>query len=187
MGKSHDLATIADDGITSLDIGSGGLTVGTDQLVVDASGRVTMADQPHGAWKQTLAAAPTVSILRNNGPVSSASISSTGQNGYWGRFTAPVNGLYHFNVTTSEITRTTSNLLVNVYVNGASGGTSSTNPVPSTGEIIDVRTSSNEQDGYCYSHAVYLSVNDYIEFGVYKFATGYTDNGHIICSGYLIG
>ena len=46
MGKSHDLATIADDGIASLDIGAGGLTVGTDQLAVDASGRVTMANQP---------------------------------------------------------------------------------------------------------------------------------------------
>ena len=48
MGKSKELATLTD--ATTLDIAGdlsvGGLTVGADQLAVDASGRVTMPYQP---------------------------------------------------------------------------------------------------------------------------------------------
>lgn len=48
MGKSKELATLTD--ATTIDIAGdlsvGGLTVNTDQLAVDASGRVTMPYQP---------------------------------------------------------------------------------------------------------------------------------------------
>lgn len=179
---------VAGDTMTgALALPSGGFTVGTDQLAVDSSGYVTMADLPNGAWSQTLSTTPAVTILRNSGPVSSAAVSSVGQNGSVGRFTAPVTGLYHFNVTVSNGTRTTSNLLLCVFLNGALGGGSSNNPMPSDGEIIDLRTSSNEQDGYCYSHALYLTQNDYIEFGAYRASSSYVGTGITICSGYLIG
>lgn len=158
-----------------------------DRMTIDDDGRVTMPYQPHGAWTQTLSATPSVSILRNNGPVSSVSVSSTGQNGTIGRFTAPVTGLYHFNVTTSQITAGSSNLLVVIYINGTLGGTYLTNAVPPVGEIIDMRSASNIQDGPAYSHAIYLSSSDYVEFSVYRITTGYTDSGNIICSAYLIG
>ena len=92
MGKSHDLATIADDGITSLDIGSGGLTVGTDQLAVDASGRVTMPYQPaacyHGRTTTSATQAlPNATTVLNNGSHLSGA-----------RFTCPVDGIYRVSI-----------------------------------------------------------------------------------------
>lgn len=185
VNNSHD-GTYSDQFIT-FKTAEGGVSTATERMRIDPAGRVTMPYQPHGAWTQTLSATPSVSILRNNGPVSSVSVSSTGQNGTIGRFTAPVTGLYHFNVTTSQITAGSSNLLVVIYINGTLGGTYLTNAVPPTGEIIDMRSASNIQDGPAYSHAIYLSSSDYVEFSVYRITTGYTDSGNIICSAYLIG
>ena len=48
MGKSKELATFTDAATLDVagDLSVGGLTVGTDQLAIDASGRVTMPYQP---------------------------------------------------------------------------------------------------------------------------------------------
>ena len=97
MGKSHDLATIADDGldVASLSVGSGGLTVGTDQLAVDGSGRVTMPYQP------SFNASRSVDLGINASNVNSKllfdqAIHNVGSHydGSTGRFTCPVSGVY---------------------------------------------------------------------------------------------
>ena len=96
MGKSKELATLTD--ATTLDIAGdlsvGGLTVGTDQLAVDASGRVTMPYQPAfnvGPSTDTALGYPDTlqvftSVKYNNGGHYSTST---------GRFTVPVSGYYH--------------------------------------------------------------------------------------------
>lgn len=120
MGKSHDLATIADDGIASLDIGAGGLTVGTDQLAVDASGRVTMADQP------------AISVGINAGSISDAAgtlvYGVSGRSYFYdvnqgithdtsnGRFTVPVAGRYM--ISFWSITQDSGTVFFKLRVNG---------------------------------------------------------------------
>jgi hypothetical protein len=95
MGKSHDLATIADDGIASLGIGSGGLTVGTDQLAVDASGRVTMPYQP-AFYAYMDATGNSYDAILTYYYSTSVNVGSH-FNPNTGYFTAPVAGRYLFN------------------------------------------------------------------------------------------
>ena len=97
MGKSKELATLTD--ATTLDIAGdlsvGGLTVGTDQLAVDASGRVTMPYQP--AFR----------AYRNTDPGTSTNFTdmtwtstefNVGNHFANNKFTAPVAGTYLFGV-----------------------------------------------------------------------------------------
>lgn len=162
---------------------------GTERMRIDTVGRVTTPNQPHAAWRQTVSSTPAAFILRNpSNLVASVSVASTGSNGTVGRVTAPVAGLYQFNVTLTEITRTTSELLFCIYYNGTLGGSSGNNPIPPPGEIIDLRSVTNTQDGHAYSHSIYMAANDYIEFDVYRLASGLTDpNGSALCSAHLIG
>ena len=79
----------------ALALPTGGLAVGVDQLVVDASGRVTMPYQPHfvvkanyGSHTVLNAASPDWSVVyRNNGGHFNTSTDT---------FTVPVTGLYFF-------------------------------------------------------------------------------------------
>ena len=52
MGKSHDLATISDDGISNLKVGTIKSTGGTTAMTVDSSGRVLRSVLP--AWRVSL-------------------------------------------------------------------------------------------------------------------------------------
>lgn len=100
MGKSKELATLTD--ATTLDIAGdlsvGGLTVGTDQLAVDASGRVTMPYQPmisvtldtsgiNWATNNTNVFTAGYTILYD---VNIGNMLNTSN----GRFTAPISGSY---------------------------------------------------------------------------------------------
>jgi len=77
----------------SLALPSGGLTVGTDQLAVDSSGRVTMPYQPHArATRNTGFIAGNTVIVFNYADENSAGMYNTST----GRFTAPVTGRYLF-------------------------------------------------------------------------------------------
>lgn len=99
MGKSKELATFTD--ATSVDIAGdlavGGLTVGTDQLSVDASGRVTKPYQPF--FHASLSA--NLSITSNGQVIAFDDVRSNVGSHYNSstyRFTAPVSGKYFFSV-----------------------------------------------------------------------------------------
>ena len=102
----------------SLALPSGGLTVGTDQLAVDASGRVTMPYQP--VFSATLTAGNVANdVVRWNSiavNVGSHYSSSTG------RFTAPISGVYYFGangIAGSGIAGTTNNGSLSLRKNGS--------------------------------------------------------------------
>ena len=171
MGKSHDLATIADDGITSLDIGAGGLTVGTDQFVVDASGRVTMPYQPAfdaSVWMGTYGtgtiAAQTKVLFNVN--------HNQGNHFANSRFTAPIAGRYFFYF----------NFEVDATANGRWGGSFRKNGAAIRQAIFYHNAPSGQWINISNSVVLDLAVNDYIEV--------YTENvptGAKIWSGYQYG
>ena len=122
MGKSKELATLTD--ATTLDIAGdlsvGGLTVGADQLAVDASGRVTMPYQPSfniyqsapftaasGVWTQNV----NLDTVRHN--VGNHFNTSNGS------FTAPVSGSYLFSYTTHFNSTTANYFYTGLQVNGS--------------------------------------------------------------------
>ena len=106
MGKSKELATLTD--ATSIDIAGdlavGGLTVGTDKLAVDASGRVTMPYQPAFHSYMFL----TNNWTGNAGDVVPFDTAEFNIGGHFNtstyRFTAPVTGRYLFYVKLTSYT-----------------------------------------------------------------------------------
>ena len=185
MGKSHDLATIADDGITSLDIGSGGLTVGTDQFAVDASGRVTMPYQP--SFKVALSANFNTSSAQQKvtGWSSASNVGNSAANyssGHFNnnRFTAPVAGKYlmsYEGLHDTGTTGTTQWIRFYFYINGS---------VAHDG--LGPQGTYSSYDRVNGSVIFDLNVNDYVE--VYADDAG--GNGHIYSSyttwsGHLLG
>ena len=95
MGKSKELATLTD--ATTLDIAGdlsvGGLTVGTDQLAVDASGRVTMPYQP--AFHVTGLSAHLYANS-GSGVITTWLTTNLNRGSHWNgsRWTVPVDGTY---------------------------------------------------------------------------------------------
>ena len=180
MGKSKELATLTD--ATTLDIAGdlsvGGLTVGTDQLAVDASGRVTMPYQPHflvndygqvkpSSW-QKLVFANTVDV--NVGGHYSTSTSN---------FTAPVEGVYFFSVGGYiQANNSTERYAFDFRVNGSGG----TYIGGGTQAAVDAPLAS-------FARTIALNANDYV--GVWM----YTPNAETLgasyhrmwFNGYLIG
>lgn len=177
MGKSHDLATIADDGIASLDIGAGGLTVGTDQLAVDSSGRVTMPYQPaFGGHKSdniatANASAVTWTVKYNIG----GHFNGT-------RFTAPFAGRYHFDF--GGITHGVSSYFyIGFKVNGSSG-----NGTMAGGTWRHLPQTAGEYDFLHTSATLALNASDYVEACVgYNGGTPYLEQYRSSFSGHLIG
>ena len=122
MGKSKELATLTD--ATTIDIAGdlsvGGLTVGTDQLAIDASGRVTMPYQPsfHAHAGSTAETAGSVIVYPST-------FSNVGNhyNTSTGVFTAPVAGTYTFY---AYCLRSTNNTRTDMHirVNGSDWGRS---------------------------------------------------------------
>ena len=182
MGKSHDLATIADDGfssldVTSLSVGSGGLTVGTDQLAVDSSGRVTMADQPaFSAYADSGG-----NQYFSGGTVPTFSNIDVNQGGHFSgtRFTAPVAGNYRFSYCILAGSAGGFGIVA-LYKNGSA-------PVGSQtwSQMYAERT--NGASLSC-TQILNLTANDYVE--LYIHATHdhfYWDGNYSKFNGYLIG
>lgn len=190
MGKSKELATFTD--ATTLDIAGdlsvGGLTVGTDQLSIDASGRVTMPYQPAFCARRNSQEAVSTST-KITFPTIDVNV---GSNWNGSRFTAPVAGNYLFalNLRLGH-TGALRVFVVDIYKNGSvfrqrafgNGG----------GNDYD-SSSSSDHTYVTGSVIVYLGANDYLELytGTEITYSGnlYMQNSGGNCSffsGYLIG
>lgn len=180
MGKSHDLATIADDGldVTSLSVGSGGLTVGTDQLVVDSSGRVIMAGQPsfyatRSSSSSTLGAGTYYDVIFD---VAHHNIGSN-YNTSTGVFTAPVAGLYQFNMIVRFDNVGGTYHLIRPYINGVS-----------VNGIYSIQQESGSYDTAAISFAYLLSANDTVKTVIREHSdTSWIYSSQSSFSGYLVG
>ena len=176
MGKSKELATLTD--ATTLDIAGdlsvGGLTVGTDQLAVDASGRVTMPYQPafsayySGFGNFTYNAGNIVAEFN-------ATRFNIGNhfNTSTGVFTAPVSGVYAFYFNGYNNSTSYARWLLLKNGSDAFGGQGA---ITQSGDAI------------CVSGAVYLNASDFVRIqAVYNGQVLYQQSEHTTFSGYLIG
>jgi len=135
----------------SLALPSGGLTVGTDQLAVDSSGRVTMPYQPYAAASIS-SGTPSTGVV---GFETGMSVSRGGLsvNNVSGRFTVPVAGAYligHYNLGNTGTGVCSCRIRVN--------GTAVTG-----GYTQDVNGSN---DNFSQQTIVELSASDYVDFDV---------------------
>jgi hypothetical protein len=148
---------------------------------IDSSGRVTTPSQPafyaYKTGNMSLNSTDTKVVY-------DATATNIGSfyNTSTGRFTAPVSGLYQFNVITTIISSGSSNYMaVYPYVNGVSFGTARIR------EIVNSAGSSS-YGGANGSLSIYLNANDYIELYAYSQASTITINaGEASWSGYLVG
>ena len=100
MGKSHDLATLSDDGISNLKVDTIKSTGGTTAMTVDSSGRVLRSVLP--SWRVSLNSNQTLSSA---GPNKVTFNTTSGNNCFLqdgvthnnGTITVPVAGLYQIN------------------------------------------------------------------------------------------
>lgn len=167
----------------TLDLPSGGLTVGTDQLAVDSSGRVTMPYQPafrasyvgDNGGSYTVGVSAIVPFNTANSNVGGHYSTTTN------RFTAPVAGHYHFN------------FIGFAYNSGAisAGSTAGVN-LRVNGTIVtylnyDYVVSSAGYNSLSGSNTMYLNANDYVE--IYGTAGIYVDSSgrYTQFSGFLLG
>lgn len=179
----------------ALALPSGGLNVGSGQLAVDASGRVTMSAQPafhaYTQTLQTMGAADPQKILGEIADVNRGSVWNTGNS----RFTAPVSAAYKFTMSvcfavTSTAVSDDSCFLV-LMKNGSaylSSGAYNTNPrnrvgvnpryfIPATG-VEFTQTA---------SWIISLAAGDYIEFAVQDLSSTTVVIESCLLNGHLLG
>jgi uncharacterized membrane protein len=149
MGKSHDIATIAADG---LEVDTIKNTSGTTSLTIDSSGRVLKPVIPYGqASKGGSAQSPTNKITISTNVLSGGGLTVDTTNH---RMIVPIAGLYAIGFT--QLTDSTSaNTEVHMRKNGSqiSGSSSQTQ------SSADYATLSQHM-------VIELSANDYIEWWV---------------------
>jgi len=105
----------------SLALPSGGLTVGTDQLVVDSVGRVTMPYQPAFRVHRSTATWEVYSLQTVIWDTATLNIGNH-FNTTNGTFTAPINGLYYLQFAAYQLQASASGSAY-IYVNGLTDNT----------------------------------------------------------------
>jgi hypothetical protein len=177
-------ATSASTFTGALALPAGGLNVGSGQLAVDASGRVTMPYQPAfhagsniGSYAGTTSSSPFAFNVTKHNIGSHYNTSSY-------RFTAPIAGLYFFYFSfffEGGIGNDPSDTAI--YVNGSilSSGTGSV-------DLLALRFQL-QRTNVGYSVAILLTANDYVDVrGRNSVGTGNAIYGpHSCFGGYLIG
>jgi len=141
----------------ALALPAGGLNVGSGQLAVDASGRVTMSAQP--AFSAFLSGDTAISlgvqiVVLNNQNLNVGSNFNPAN----GRFTAPVAGRYQFNAVIALQTTTSSILYLSaeIFKNGSRSATSGWNSKANT---------TNAYASNAASFVVDLAAADYVQLG----------------------
>ena len=180
MGKSKELATLTD--ATTLDIAGdlsvGGLTVGTDQLAVDASGRVTMPYQPSFLARPSSNSANLTSNTFYTVIFDTIDHNIGGHyNGSTGVFTAPVSGSYQFNTNIRFNAISGTYHLIRIALNGS----------VLTG-LYNINQEGGSYDSASLSWVYYLNANDTMEVMVMEYSdTSWTYSNQSSFSGHLIG
>ena len=173
-------------------------TNGTDAMTIDSTGRIFQPAKPIMSLRGASAfsssspfttdTAPDtggdISVISNLREVTAWSQVHINQGGIYGgdgRLTAPVAGIYQFNISCSR-TYSQTNTYRNLWVVHTSSGSS-------TCETIYYSWTSNDYGWYthCFNHTMTLAANDQISVGAYTTSEWHTDIAMAHFSAQLIG
>jgi len=152
MGKSHDLATIATDGLPTLEVDTIKNTSGTTALTIDSSGAVLRPVLPYGqASKGGSAQSPTNKITIGTSVLSGGGLTVDTTNH---RMIVPIAGLYAIGFTSlTDSTNTNTEVHMRKNGNQIAGSSSQTH-------------AGNSYATLSQHMVIELSANDYIEWWV---------------------
>lgn len=170
--KAEAVAKAGDTMTGALALPAGGLNVGSGQLAVDASGRVTMPYQPaFTAYNGTEVTGPTSAVIWTATELNRGSHYNTSN----GRFTCPVAGVYVFHYR--WLSKAGETIQPRLFKNGTGidGATQYGNP-PSGVYLAG-----------CISVAIQCNANDYITCGTLSGAPLQGPNYNSGFSGFLLG
>ena len=185
MGKSHDLATLSDDGISNLKVDTIKSTGGTTAMTVDSSGRVLRSVLPAfrvgltSTQNKTSAGPHKVTFDTTSGNSCFLQGGVTHNNG---TITVPVSGLYQINAQIRI-----DNVSSSYYIIGRITKNQDTSTINSSYTIVDDHGTSYHT---LISNDLHqCEANDELEVSIYVQSDGNWDieGGYCLFSGYLVG
>ncbi len=140
---------------------------------IDSAGRVTAAGTPYFRVQKTNGSLTSAQIIIWNTVIQNVGSHYNSSNG---RFTAPVNGVYQFNVLGSITSSPTDTSLHRVRINGTFQS-----------DLFPIATNDASHISYCLAFALKLSANDYVDIESGSSTWYGTGNYHNGYTGYLVG